>query len=237
MERGRLQHMEKPPKKTTRREIVEATVEGAAGVVPFAGGPLAVAFAVAMGWTYNKRMTQWLDDLAEAVSQLQEQRENGSSFDELADDPVFVDAVVHATRAAQATHQTEKLEALRNAVLNSTLTGAPDIDEQSRFFRLVEEFTPAHIIILRVFADPGRWFDDHGLTRGNYMMGSRTQVLEDGVPEFRGQADWYNLLVGDLNRANLMLASLSGVVTGGGMFQPLLSPLGQRFLRFISDPR
>jgi hypothetical protein len=50
--------MRKPPKKSTGREIVDATVQGAAGMVPVVGDPLAVAFAVAMGWTYNKRMAQ-----------------------------------------------------------------------------------------------------------------------------------------------------------------------------------
>jgi hypothetical protein len=53
-------------------------------MVPVVGSPLAIAFALAMGWTYNRRMTAWLDELAEAVDELQE-RTDGLCFDALAD--------------------------------------------------------------------------------------------------------------------------------------------------------
>jgi hypothetical protein len=134
--------MEKPPKKSTTRELVEASVGAGAGAVPLVGSPLAVAFAVAMGWTYNRRMTEWLDALAEAVDDLQHQSEESTSFEDLADDPAFVDAVVAATRAAQATHQKDKLDALRNGVLNASRPGAPGLDEQARFFRFVVNSPP-----------------------------------------------------------------------------------------------
>ncbi|TCC34940.1 hypothetical protein [Kribbella sindirgiensis] len=164
--------MEKPPQKTTAREVVEATVEGAAGMIPVVGSPLAVAFAVAMGWTHNKRMTQWFEDLADTVTELQEQG-SGLTFDQLADDPIFTDAVINATRAAQATHQQEKLDALRNGVLNSLGPGAPSVDEQSRFFRLVDEFGVAHLTMLTFPHNPRGWFDDRGLQQETYMMGGR----------------------------------------------------------------
>jgi hypothetical protein len=92
-----------------------------------------------MNWSYNKRMDLWLDQLAEAVDQL------GRRFEDLAGDEVFVDAVINATRAAQTTHQQEKLDALRHAVVNSVAPGAPDVDEQARFFRLVEQRSAAHL--------------------------------------------------------------------------------------------
>jgi hypothetical protein len=59
--------MQTPPEKTTARELTEQAVIAGAGMVPVAGSPLAVAFAVAMGWSYNKRMRARLEDLAEAV--------------------------------------------------------------------------------------------------------------------------------------------------------------------------
>jgi hypothetical protein len=64
--------VQKPPEKSTARELTEHAITAAAGAVSAVGSPLAVALAFAMGWTYNKRMREWLDDLAEAVSELQE---------------------------------------------------------------------------------------------------------------------------------------------------------------------
>jgi hypothetical protein len=104
--------MQTPPEKSTARELTEQTISAGAGMVPLVGSPVAVAFAVAMGWSYNRRMRAWLEDLAEAVNELQEAAEEPLTFDDLANNHGFTDAVVNASRAAQATHQEEELRAL-----------------------------------------------------------------------------------------------------------------------------
>lgn len=63
-------------------------------------------------------------------------------------------AAVQATRATVSTHRREKLEALRNAVLNSALSRALDHERQTIFFHLIEMFSVTHFDILRLFADP-----------------------------------------------------------------------------------
>jgi hypothetical protein len=170
------------------------------------------------------------------VTELQDQG-SGLTFEQLADDPVFTDAVINATRAAQATHQDEKLDALRNGVLNSLGPGAPSVDEQSRFFRLVEEFGVAHLTMLTFLNDPGGWFDDHGLQKQTYMMGGRGNLLEEAIPEFRGNRSWYDLLAHDLDTASLTQSNLHVTMTGSGMWESCATPLGSRFLAFITDPR
>lgn len=228
--------MDKAPKKSAGREVVEAVVEGAARIVPVAGGPLAVAFALAMGWTYNRRMTQWLDDLADAVSDLQE-RTDGLSFQTLANDEGFVDAVVAATRAAQATHLDDKLQALRNGVLNSLGPDAPSLDEQARFFRLVDQFSPAHLRLLAFLDDPGHFFDEAEMPRPDFTMGGRSSLLEK-LPEFNGKREWYDLLSSDLASSGLTNhGGLHVTQTGGSLWQSGTSPIGKRFLAFIREPR
>jgi hypothetical protein len=227
--------VEDPPKKPAGREVVERVVEAAATMVPVAGGPLAVAFAAAMGWSYNRRMDRWMDELAAAVSELQE-RSNGLSFDDLADNEDFVDAVVAASRAAQATHSDEKLDALRNGVLNTLSPDAPTLDEQARFFRLVEQFTPAHLRLLSFLNDPGALFDAAEIPRPSIAMGGRGALLEGGLPEFKDRGDWYGLLGRDLADAGLTsFSGLNTVQSGASLWQSGTSELGQRFLAFISE--
>lgn len=229
--------MDKPPKKSTTREVVEAGVAGAAGMLPIAGSPLAAAFQLAIGWKFGKRQADWLDNLAEAVDQLQRQAEEPLSFDELAENDVFMDAVVTATRAAHGTHQEEKLTALRNGVLNTLTSDAPKIDEQARFFRLIEEMTAAHLKMLEFFGDPVMWFEARGLDKGNIYMGGQAHILEQGIPEFAGQREWYDLLAGDLTRLQLSSPALHVVMTESGIWSGRNTAMGNRFLRFISDPR
>lgn len=228
--------MEKPPRKSTAREVTEQAIVAATSAVPVAGSPLAVAFSMAMGWTYNRRMQDWLDDLAEAVSELQGEQGESLDFEDLAGDPVFVDAVVNATRCAQATHQEEKLDALRNAVVNSIGQDSPGIDEQARFFRLVEQFTPAHLRLLSLLHDPGAVLDSGGIERPNFAMGGRSSIIEL-LPEFSGNAAWYQLLANDLASAGLTNhGGLNTTISGPSLWLSTTTELGNRFLRFIAPP-
>lgn len=227
--------MDESPKKSKAREVTEAAVTGVVGGVPVVGNALAAAFSLALGWGFNKRMEAWLDELAAAVSDLQDSTD-GLAFEELADDPVFIDAVVNATRAAQATHQAEKLEALRNGVLNSLSPDAPSGDEQARFFRLIDQFTPAHLRMLAFLNDPAQAFIDAGREVPELMMGGRGHLLEDAMPEFQGQRDWYDLLARDIDTASLAQTNLHATMSGGGLLTPATTELGRRFLRFIHNP-
>ncbi len=226
-----MQRMDKPPSKSTAREVTEAAIVGGVGAVPVAGSPLAAAFALALGWSYNRRMTAWLEDLAEAVDELQQQ--GTATLEDLVDDDVFLDAVALATRAAQATHQQEKLEALRNAVLHSVGPDAPDVDEQARFFRYVADFTPSHLRLLLFLDDPGTFYDAAGVARPDVYMGGRSYLL-DQLAEFSAGRDWYDMLHSDLTASGLTNGTLHAVQTGASLWQSATSALGKRFLAFVS---
>ncbi|MFN2561636.1 MAG: hypothetical protein ABR571_10125 [Jatrophihabitans sp.] len=223
------------PNKSTARELVEQSVIAGAGMVPVAGSPVAVAFAMAMGWSYNKRMRQWLEELANAVTELQEESDEYLTIEDLAQDDVFTDAVVNATRAAQATHQDEKLRALRNGVLNSVSPAAPTIDEQARVFRLVDELTPAHLRLLKFLDNPEAWFLERQISIPSYLSSSTGQIIEDGMPEFRGQRPWLDLLAADLVTARLLDRNIHGMISGASLWESSTSELGRRFLGFIAD--
>ena len=180
--------VEQPPSKAKSRELVETAAEGAIGSLPLVGSALAAAFTYAVGFGFNKRQQEWFESVADELNEL---RERGSlpPIDELAEDPAFLDAVVHATRAAQATHQAEKLEALKHGVARSVGDDAPNVDEQRRFFRLVDEFSPAHLRMLSFLRDPRATLLAAGVQPQAYMMGGKSTLLEE-LPEFRKRREW-----------------------------------------------
>ena len=59
--------------------------------------------------------------------------------------------MLNAARIVTYTHRKEKHEMLRNAVLNSALPNAPEDDERTVFLNLAEEFSVAHIHVLKSF--------------------------------------------------------------------------------------
>jgi hypothetical protein len=149
-----------------------------------------------------------------------------------------VDAVVTATRSAQRTHQRGKLNALRYAVLNSTLPGAPDTDEQMVFFRWVDDFTVGHLQLLTYLNHPRDWYAKHNIEVVEYgMAGSRRQAMEIALPAFAERKDFTDVLLADLSNAGLTLASLGGNVTGSAVYDALTTPLAKRFIAFITEPR
>lgn len=203
-------------------------------MIPLVGSAIAAAFTYAVGYSFNERMQHWYEEVASAVQELQD-RGGAIDFEQLAGDPVFIDAVVHATRAAQGTHQREKLDALRNAVVNSIGEDAPSADEQLRFLRLIDQFSPAHLRMLGFWRDPRGFFAHEGLDAPELNMGGRQDLLE-AVPDFANKPDWCTLLVSDLNGAGLMAGQLTVTMTGQGIYQSPLTELGRRFLTFIADP-
>lgn len=228
--------MKELPKKSTKREVGEAAVEGVASAIPVAGGPLAVALAFWMNWGLTKRRDEWLGELAAAVEEL-EARTDGLSFEELIENDRFVDAVVQATTAAQATTQSEKLDALRNGVLNTLTPEAPTYDEQARFLRLVDELTPAHLTVLTILHDPRAAVEARQETEW-HAAGTVSRLLERLVPAFVGKREWSDLLVSDLDDARLssVANALHAMITPEGLLTSRTTPLGDRFLKFIAPP-
>jgi hypothetical protein len=122
-----------PPHKSTAREIVERTAEAGLGSVPVVRNALAVAFVTALGCRLEERRERWFTQLAEGLEELR-QRVDDLDLEALTGNDPFTDAAVTATRTVEHTirtrtvehtHQEEKIEALRNAVLNSAVPGRP----------------------------------------------------------------------------------------------------------------
>jgi hypothetical protein len=77
----------------------------------------------------ERRKQLWLEQLALVVEEVQKWVDELTP-ETLAANEAFVTVAMHATQIAVRNHQQAKLEALRNAVLNSALPNPPQDDEQ-----------------------------------------------------------------------------------------------------------
>ena len=208
-------------------------------MVPVFGGTIAVALTVALNHTLNKRREQWFTELAEAVDELQ-QRFDGFDPEALAENEAFVDAVVTATRIVDRTSQREKIEVLRNAVLNSALPTSPDEDVQQLYFRLIDDLTPTHMRLLTLLDDPPGWFDARPrLQRPNFGMSSnRTALINAAMPDLGGMGpQMIERFYAALTDGGLVNGALSGMMTAQGAWQSVTTEFATRFLAFVRDPR
>lgn len=226
-----------PPSKGTGREIVERVTEAALGSVPVVGNALAVAFVTALGWRLEERREKWFTQLAEGLEELRG-LVGDLDLDAMVNSDAFTDAVVSATRTVEHSHQEEKIVALRNAVLNSALVGAPDADTQAIILSLADRFTPSHLRLVTLWDDPPAWFNSHGLPRpeAGYVT-SRTVTVEAALPEMRGRQDFYLLVAEELSSAGMLTASLKGSVQPPSLMSRLTTQFGRQFVQFISPPQ
>jgi hypothetical protein len=63
--------------------------------------------------------------------------------------PVFVTTFLHASQIACRTHKEQKLEALRNVVLNSSIPGSLEDDILAMFLNWIDGFTALHVSTLK----------------------------------------------------------------------------------------
>jgi hypothetical protein len=169
----------------------------------------------------TKRRQAFDADVKDRLDRLEEQGRITRQMVE--DNEQFFSTYLHATLIAVRSHQSEKLEALRNAVLNSALPCAPDENRQQIFLNWVDELTPLHLRVL------------------NYLLPAREyskrlpDAIADAFPESKA-VDLANVIVDDLAAKHLIRSDPTNGVVYLGVKETRLTPLGSAFLSFIRDP-
>jgi hypothetical protein len=213
-------------------------VKAALAALPVAGSPAAELFAVIIAPPLARRRDAWLQSLADGLSALQE-KVAGFNAESLADNEAFVSVTMQASRAALQTHQQEKLEALRNAVLNVAAGRAPDEDEQATFLGYIDALTPWHIRVLRFFQDPAGLAAGRGVRMDRTMAGSLSELFEQVFPDLLGRRDFYDQIARDLHTRGFINSSadvLHVMMTGSGLVAKRTTDTADRFLAFIGAP-
>jgi len=217
--------------KLSKSEMLEArTAEYVLGLVPFAGPVLADLVGEKIRRKYEKNLAQWFSDLATGLQQVRRQ------FEEIHEEPEFLETVAAATEAARKTAHKEKLDALRNAVINTVHRDSrPDEDLRLRFIAYIDQMVPDHLRILRFYDEPEKRFgEDQTLERPTVMTSSRDigfialNWTEDQRPK-------YDRLVADLvtwrllGMLNTTMGTADGLITG----RRYTTPDGQAFLEYV----
>jgi hypothetical protein len=178
-----------------------------------------------------------MEEIGRRLKELEEKIQ-GFSFEKLSENEVFVTTAMYATTIAIRNHQDEKIEALRNAVLNAALPSAPEEDLQLMFLSFVDAFTPWHLRILKFFDDPREWMRTRNITMA-IMIGGPSSALEFAFPELKNKRSFYDQVVRDLASHGLVNEDtwLHATMSGSGMLDSRTSDLGKNFINFVSKPR
>lgn len=229
--------MDRPPKSKSVGDVAHEVGRAIVSAVPGAGGPLQVAFENIFSSPIEKRKQAWLEQLTEVVTEIQK-RVKEITPEKLARNETFVTVAMQASQVAVRNHQQAKLEALRNAVLNSALPNPPQEDEQMIFLRLIDQLTPWHLRVLSLLNNPVEWMERNKVAYPGWGMGGVSTVIEHCLPDLRGQRDTYDQIVRDLQGEGLVGQGQFThlIMTGSGMVESRTTDRGKRFIKFITAP-
>lgn len=214
--------------------VARALIKGAAGQIPFAGSFLTEIIDLLFIEPIEERRNEWFKSLAEAIEEIRCQQES-LTVEKLANNNEFITTIHRATEIAVRTHQQEKREFLRNAVVNSAYHDSPSFDKRIYFLRLVDELSLNHVVILDLYSNPRKWFEKRGVIPNEFNSAGRNQVLIQAFPGLAKDEDFKVIVVDDLVNRGL-LNSLSGIVSGQSVYDAMTSKLANEFLRYISKP-
>jgi hypothetical protein len=220
-------------------------------VFPFLGSGVAL-FDLITAPIRNRRFTDWCEDLRLHLNEVS-RRVAALTPETLVANEAFISAFAQATQAALRTHQKEKLEALRNAVLNTALNRVPDDNRRAVFLSLIDRLAPVHMDMLNGFlrsAIPRPGAEDYnynawewkhrndakqnpGFDRDSSFL---TLWVRDSVPTLANESEYFlRMLIGDLYGAGLTTIGPSDRQVPSS-FQQLVTPVGTEFLEFIAAP-
>jgi hypothetical protein len=146
-------------------------------------------------------------------------------------DPTFVTVLLNAVTIAVRTHQQEKLDALRNAVLNSPLGKTPGENLQLVFLNLIDGFTELHIRLLFI----AHHMDDHRkhFPPDLWEPMAMSEMLDKTMPEV--PQELWKYVANDLSAKNLTDISYDSIVVPSAGTSHL-TDLGVQLAEFITSP-
>ncbi|MFD2246655.1 hypothetical protein [Pontibacter ruber] len=125
------------------KDVLYAAGEALANILPIAGPEL---FRLVFSSPLETRRDKWMEEVSKGLTELHNKR--FIDINTLAQNEEFVTLATEATRVALAQHEEEKLQYLKNALLNSLLQDLK-FDIRFTFLKALEQLTPRHAQVLR----------------------------------------------------------------------------------------
>ena len=213
-----------------------ALAKAALGSIPIAGAAATELFTSVVAAPLEKRRDAWMTSVAEELRRLNE-TVAGFRLEDLPGNEVFITAVMHASPIAIQNHQSEKLDALRTAVLNAAGGFRPDDDEMLLFLRWIDELSVPSIRMLSFFRDPVAEARARGVDPNDVQGSPHSQaLLFAAYPDLQEEAnrDGTMFRLWDTQLRDRFLVT-SQKLPDGSTAGLAPSPLGHRFLKFILD--
>lgn len=206
----------------------------AIGAIPVVGSVCLEVFNSVLEAPLNKRRTNVMRDIGEAINHLIEQgvvTQKG-----LQENEAFISTVAEVCNISLRNHQEEKLEALRNAAINAALPACPSDDYRQIFLSFVDVCTVTHIRLLKLFEAPSVWFAENNLPEPYPTAISLSQVIHSAMPELAGRREILDTVWADLYQKGLVeIRQLEMILSRESCLSKQTTEFGSKLVAFLSN--
>lgn len=219
------------------KDISYALIKGGVSSIPFVGGTAAELLSLAIASPMEKRRDEWVESVSIKISQL-ESNNSRFSVTELSKNDEFISLILSTTQIALRNHKKEKIEALRNIVINTILGVEPDEEYRSMFLNLIDLLTLTHLKLLMLFDNPEKYITVNNINFDvkSIYMGGLNIVIEGCISELKDEKDLYSKAFKDLYSYGLLnTESVHTSMSAQGLMQSRTTDFGQRLIKFISE--
>ena len=162
---------------------VFGTLVGSGIGIPVLGAILSASFSRILAPPLVKRTREFLNTVYERLLKLENEIE-GFKIENLSDNQLFITTFLHVYSIALRTHHEEKLEALRNVVINAAKPIDVEDDASLIFTNFIDTFTRWHIKILDFLAKTDFEISDFETSGKRFSINTLEYVLNN-FPELQ----------------------------------------------------
>lgn len=204
------------------------------GAIPAWGPICSYIFGKLVQSPTEERRVKWMNEIGIRLAKIE--AETAGFIASLETNDSFLDMLYQASNIAIRNSQQNKLNALKNAVINSALNEVLSYSIKQNYINLIDQLTPLHLQILVLLNNPRKHYKDNNIDTSIYVSVSLRSVILDAFPELHGQLPTIVLFVQDLYRLGLLNTNdVTDITTTP--FEPRTSALGKMFILFISEPK
>jgi hypothetical protein len=192
---------EKDPTSETAGDKVHRFFRALIGLSPYCSGTLLEIFNSLFVPPIERRRAKWMVKVSEAIAELQDKYD--LKIESLAENEHFISMLLHASSIAIKNHQAEKINSLKNILINSASTSNISEDVQFIFLNLINEFTPTHLKIFYNIRTGFCWSPIVSFRNYNVNL-EFSRILIREYSELKGQGDFVYQVINDLISRNLL---------------------------------
>lgn len=231
----------------TVTDLVHTGIKAGFSSIPLVGGPISEILSFAVNSPINKRIEAFITSLDLRVKDIEAKGQ--VNYSEFIKDDEFIDVLIQSLQLVAKNSQDEKIEMIRNCVLNTALHIDIERDKKMMFLNTVNQITPHHLKVLEVITQPSDAIKQLlEMTVKSGETDPQITLVDDFYKYLDLSLEDFTMLVNDLDTMGILTEvrfPQEGMVHSkrGNNIDDLvtycttrLTPYGRDFIRFINPP-